>query len=44
MGNSVPYIIFGSVNICIGSLALMLPETSKSQLPSNIQEAEDMEK
>lgn len=44
IGNSVPYIIFGSVNICIGSLALMLPETSKSQLPSNIQEAEDMEK
>ena len=41
---STPYIIFAVVNIVIGSLCMMLPETSKSPLPTTIQEAEDIEK
>ena len=41
---SVPYIIFAVANIVVGSLCIMLPEASQSQLPTTIREAEDIEK
>jgi len=41
---SVPYIIFAVANIVIGLFCLMLPETSQSQLPTTIIEAEDIER
>ncbi|XP_046458204.1 organic cation transporter protein-like [Daphnia pulex] len=39
-----PYIIFAIVNVCVGILGLLLPETNHLPLPTTIQEAVDMEK
>ena len=44
MNSVVPYVIFGSVNLAVGLLTLTLPETSGTRLPSNIQEANELEK
>jgi len=41
---TTPYIIFAIVNISVGLLCLMLPETANLPLPSTIKEAEDIEK
>jgi len=44
VNQSMPFIIFAIANIVIGSLCMMLPETSNSPLPTTIKEAEDIEK
>ena len=41
---TLPYIIFSVVNITVGVLCLLLPETNHIPLPDTIQEAVDMEK
>jgi hypothetical protein len=41
---ALPYIIFGGVDLIMGCLVLMLPETKGTSLPSNVQEAEQFEK
>ena len=44
MNPVVPYIIFAIVNISVGLLCLLLPETGKVELPSTLQDAIDLEK
>lgn len=39
----MPFIIFAGVNISVGILTLLLPETKDRTLPATIQEAEDLE-
>ncbi|XP_046657878.1 organic cation transporter protein-like [Daphnia pulicaria] len=41
---ALPFIIFAGVNISVGVLCLLLPETNKITLPATVQEAVDMEK
>ena len=41
---ALPYIIFSIVNIIVGVLCLLLPETNHIPLPNTIQEAVEMEK
>ena len=41
---ALPYIIFAGVNILVGSFCFALPETNHATLPSNIQEAIELEK
>ncbi len=41
---ALPFIIFAGVNISVGVLCLLLPETKKIALPATVQEAVDMEK
>lgn len=41
---ALPFIIFAVVNISVGILCLLLPETNKITLPATVQEAVDMEK
>ena len=41
---ALPYIIFGGVDLIMGCLVLMLPETTGTSLPSNVREAEQFEK
>ncbi|XP_066270962.1 organic cation transporter protein-like [Branchiostoma lanceolatum] len=40
----MPYVIFGGVSIAAGLLALLLPETVGKELPSTIEEAENIGK
>ena len=41
---ALPYIIFSVINISMGSLTFLLPETTGVPLPMNVKEAVDMEK
>ena len=41
---SFPYIIFASVNIIVGLMCLLLPETNRVPLPATVQEAKELEK
>lgn len=41
---ALPFIIFASVNMSVGALCLLLPETNKITLPATVEEAEDMQK
>jgi len=41
-GPTVPFIIFAVVNIIVGFICLVLPETNNLPLPSTIQEAKNM--
>jgi len=41
---NLPYYIFGVVNVAVGSLCWMLPETNKSPLPATIQDAKDIDR
>ena len=40
---SLPYIVFGTINLIVGVLTLMLPETKGLAMPATIQEAKDLE-
>nr|CAH0104624.1 unnamed protein product [Daphnia galeata] len=40
---SLPYIVFGCVNLIVGALSLMLPETKGLPIPATIQDAKDLE-
>ena len=42
--SAIPYIIFGSINLIAGVLSLLLPETNGIRLPSNMQEAKELER
>ncbi len=41
--HSLPYIVFGAINLVVGVLTLMLPETKGLPMPATIQEAKDLE-
>ena len=41
---ALPYIIFSAFNIVSGISCFLLPETNDAPLPSNIQEAIELEK
>lgn len=41
---ALPFIIFACVNIVVGTVCFMLPETKHATLPANIQEAIELEK
>jgi len=40
---SLPYIVFGCINLVVGALSLMLPETKGLPIPATIQDAKDLE-
>lgn len=41
---ALPFIVFAGVNLSVGLLCLLLPETNKTTLPDTVEEAEEMEK
>jgi len=44
VSQTLPYIIFAGVDIIVGLLCLVLPETVQSPLPATIEDAEDLKK